>query len=214
MSGMLPSSNHHRVLSFFVGGLVLVLPLSAYAQIPLPPEPPRPSPVRALTLEQVESFGAVVSETEAEVAQTLLGHPELIPVAAAAADARDQRKHTGKVLTAMGFGTLGVGLVAAVLTAHSAPLICFDDEACRQQQQNASLSAQILAITGASIGLALAVPGFVKMAKDSDIELDAVRRYRAVKPEAMPPSPWDPTRRQAGNLMRPLASLSLLTFRF
>jgi len=209
---MVTSVGSRRAFWLLAAGL-LVVPVSAFAQGALPAKARAPDPVTTLTLDQVESFGVVVGETEAEVAETLFRHPEVIPVAAQAVEARTERKHTGKVLTVAGFLALGAGLTAAVLVMFSGPIICFDEE-CSHRQHEAQTNAEGIAIVGAALGLALAVPGFVKSAKDSDAEREAVRRYRAVKPDAAPPMLRDPTRRQAWSAVSPSTSLSLLTVRF
>jgi hypothetical protein len=176
--------------------VVLVLPGSAWAQVARQVVAAPTPAVVTIAPAQLESFVAVVGDAEADVAQTLFNHPDLIPVAAAAADARAGRKHTGAVLTVAGFSVLGVGLVGALATTLSAPIMCFDEQ-CRQRQEGASTAGEAIAIGAAAIGLVLAIPGFVKMIAQTDTENEALRRYRAVRPEAALPPLREPVRANA-----------------
>jgi hypothetical protein len=100
-----------------------------------------------------------------------------------------------------------------LLTALSAPIICFDEE-CRQRQESASNAGEAIAIAGAALGLALAIPGFIKNAAESDTEVEAIRRYRARHPEALPAPPREPARLPAVGYAPRSVNLSLLSLTF
>ena len=201
--------------------VVSALPTHAWAQSETQPRPAfaaKPQiaiavAVAPITREQVETFATVVGEDPYLVAQVLTYNPDLIPAAVAATKARDDRKRAGRGLIIGGFSALGLGLGAGLLISLSAPLMCFDDE-CKQRQQSASNAGDVVAIAGAAIGLALALPGFIKNATQSDTEVEAVRRYRARHPETMPAPPWGPAHFPAVGYVPRSVNLSLLSFAF
>jgi hypothetical protein len=207
--------------SLVAWAIVSALPASAWAQIEaqprsgLGPKPPIAVAVAVapITRDQVESFATVVGEDPYIVAQVLTYNPELIPAAVAATKAREERKRTGRGLIIGGFSVLGVGVGAGLLMALSGPLICFDEE-CKQRQQSASNRGEAIAIAGAALGLALAIPGFIKNAAESDTEREAIRRYRARHPESLPAPPREPARFPAVGYAPPSVNLSLLSAAF
>jgi hypothetical protein len=155
----------------------------------------------------------MVGDSDYVVAQVLAYHPDLVPAALGATTARSGRKRSGKSLIIAGFSVLGAGLVGGFLVALSAPLICFD-EACKERQQTASNAGGVIAIGGAALGLALALPGFIKSARESDTEVEAIHQYRTVHPETVLPPPRTPVRSPAMSLSPGSFTLPLLSMTF
>jgi MFS family permease len=171
----------HRALAALAvaGGALFVSPAAAQDAAPAPPPPAHAFALRA---EQVSSFADVVGEPEGTVVGRLALDPNLVPLAAAAADARDSRKSTGKIMAITGFSILGVGdIVGAVVIAATPgyPNIRSDG----WQQVGIGLGVALGAL---AVGLAIAIPGVVKMGKYSDAENAAVEYYERNGPNARP----------------------------
>jgi hypothetical protein len=144
----------------------------------LPPAPlVAPSPTPSITPSQVDTFAELLGEPRERVEQRLLWDPGLVPLAAAAVDARRARKSQGKVMTIGGFTLLGVGAVVGFLVALSGPLICWD-AACQSEADARARSGEVIALASAGIGLALGIPGIVMLARQSEAEDKAVERYQ------------------------------------
>jgi hypothetical protein len=73
---------------------------------------PRPA-APVITTEQFTAFAELVGEPSAAVGQRLQIDPSLVPFAVAAADARVNRKTSGKSRTTVGFSIFGVGGIAS-----------------------------------------------------------------------------------------------------
>ena len=98
------STTHRRShFSVFVAALFLAAALPSLARADTA------SSRTTLDPAQLEAFTALVGESTSTVALRIATDPSLVPLAAKAADARMQRKHTGKVLTIAGFTIFGVG---------------------------------------------------------------------------------------------------------
>ena len=80
-----------------------------------------------------------------------------------------------------------------------------------------SSKAEVISVVGlvtAAIGLALAIPGIVAMARQTDIETEAVNRYQSTESDAPPRySPVSPRSLSVGSGGKNL-SFSLLSFTF
>jgi hypothetical protein len=202
--------------------IVSAVPASARAQTAgltrpgLGAKPPVAVAVAPITQEQVESFATVVGEDPYIVAQVLAYNPDLVPVTTAATEARDKRRRLGRGLIIGGFSALGIGIGAGLLVALSGPWFCFDgqDQECRQEQDRASSTGGVIAIAGAAVGLALALPGFIANARESDIEVEAIRRYRGRRFEPTPAPPREPARFPAVGYAPRSVNLPLLSLTF
>ena len=223
---------------FILGALaasatVLVLP-SAYAQSEQG-QPPAEAPsnhalaqghggaplAQSLTPTQLEAFVQLIGEPTPVVWQHLVADPGLVPLAAAAADTRMERKSSGKTMTIAGFTILGVGAITGyvlVLLALRDDLnsCAYGSESCGNGN---SSDGQIklgvaLALVSTGVGLALGIPGIIRMAKQTDVETAAVDRYQFPvwgRPPVNPP--WQSSTGPAAVRSKPL-SLSLLSFTF
>jgi hypothetical protein len=67
---------------------------------------------RSLTADQLDAFVELTGDAKPLVWQRLLADPGLVRYAAAAADARLERRASGKTMTIVGFTVLGVGAAA------------------------------------------------------------------------------------------------------
>jgi hypothetical protein len=154
---------------------------------------------------QLDAFAAVVSDSESSVRQHLVARPDLIASVRAAADARLRRKHMGKVLTISGITiqvvgtTIGFSILQAGLRSYNCP----EGGAC--DTGNVGLAGIIVIGVANAAGLALAIPGIVKLASESDAEVTAAKAYRsAVAPAGAPPAL--PAMRSSLGLTVPLLS--------
>jgi hypothetical protein len=147
---------------------------------------------------QLDAFAALVGESTSTVAQRISTDPSLVPFTAKAADARMRRKHTGKVLTIAGFTIFGVGtaigfeMIVASLGSYNCPTPA---NSCATPR-NPGLPGLVVALVSETIGLAMAIPGIVKMASQSEAEIEASARYHPVAAlrVGMPETPIHPTR--------------------
>lgn len=160
--------------SVFVAGLLLAAALPSLARADA-------TSLRA-TLDpgQLDAFAALVGESTSTVAQRLSADPGLVPLAAKAANARIQRKHTGKVLTIAGFTIFGLGtaigfeIMVSSLRSYNCP-----SNGC-PTTGNHGLPGLIVMLVSDTVGLAMAVPGIVKLASQSEVETEASARYHPV----------------------------------
>jgi hypothetical protein len=126
---------------------------------------------------QLDAFAALVGESTSTVARRIATDPSLVPLAAEAADARMRRKHTGKVLTITGFVIFGVGTAIGfeLIVAGLRPTNC-PSGGCSTGAHPARFGLGV-AVVSEAIGLAIAIPGIVKMASQSETETEASARY-------------------------------------
>ena len=126
---------------------------------------------------QLDAFAALVGESTSTVAHRIAADPSLVPLAAKAADARMQRKHSGKVLTIAGFTIFGVGtaigfeMIVASATSYNCP-----SNGC-PAGGNRGLPGLVVALVSEAIGLAMAIPGIVKLSRQSEAETEASARF-------------------------------------
>jgi hypothetical protein len=136
-----------------------------------------PAPDRySITPEQTADFAYQLGEPVETVAWRLAEDPRLVPLAAAAVGARTARKKTGRNMVIAGFTFLGAGLTAGFMVSMQG--LCFGNSAdCQAKSAEADRNGEIVMIAGAVVGALLAVPGFVKMAGQSELEDKAVDYY-------------------------------------
>jgi hypothetical protein len=171
------------------------------------------APSLQLTRSQLEGFAALVGDSPAVVAQRLTKDPGLVPFAIAAAAVRSERKSSGKVMTAVGFSILGVGTVGglafAIVSGPCSGASSGDgSESCSSHATRAVVGLSI-ALVSQGVGLALGIPGIVRMAKESDVETEAAKRYgsaRTDRASALSDAGRERGRSAATSLMLPLLS--------
>jgi hypothetical protein len=158
-----------------------------------------PSPARGqgagaagrLTAAQLDSFVELTGDPKPLVWQRLLADPGLVPYAAAAANARLERRASGKTMTIAGFTILGVGAALGygmVLWGLTSGFDCDADSDC---SPNGTLMLGGLALMVGSIatGCAIGIPGIIRMVRASDAENEAAARYQN---PGLPPMPTYP----------------------
>jgi hypothetical protein len=97
----------------------------------------------------------------------------MVSLAAAAADARASRRSSGKAMTIIGFTILGVGEIAGayiLVTTPGYPQI-------QSGHGNRVLLSAGVALGAAAFGLALAIPGIMKMSSPTEVEQQALDAY-------------------------------------
>jgi hypothetical protein len=153
---------------------------SASAQDNSPaPTPAAPTPAKQyrasvnLTPEQLDSFSELTGDGQRAVAYRLSMNPNLVPLAAAAADARSSRRRTGKIMAIVGFTILGVGDIVGTYIVISTPGY--------PKVQSGNYGRMYLGVgvglASLAVGLALAIPGLIKMARMTEVENRAVDAY-------------------------------------
>jgi len=147
----------------------------AFAQVESPElDSARPAtPAVTLTPEQLESFSDLTGDTKRTIQHRLSTNPKLIPLAAAAANAHASRRTTGKVMAIVGFTILGVGNIAGTYIVVSTPGYP-NVKSENQDRMYLGVGVGLLALAA---GLALAIPGLVKMASPSEVEQRALDAY-------------------------------------
>ncbi len=178
-----------------------------------------PSPVHQLTAEQLDSFVELTGDPKPLVWQRLLADPGLVPYAAAAANARLERRASGKTMTIAGFTILGVGvgvgyglvLWGLMSGVDSCGNGTYSDSDC---SPNGALMLGGFALMVASIatGCAIGIPGIIRMVHASDAENEASARYQNPGLPPMPAYPppyrqsrWQPSSR---TLVAPILSVT------
>ena len=133
---------------------------------------------------QFETFADLVRESDQDVLRRLKAAPELIPLAAAAAQAVKKRERRGKIMTGLGFTILGAGVtVGALVGLMGEPYFC--DGPCTSKYAGTAVAIDLIS---AGVGLALVIPGILTLAGETDIEKEAVDRYhQKPKPEILLP---------------------------
>lgn len=139
-----------------------------------------------ITTEQLFYFAELVGEPRPVVWQRLQADPTLVPFAVAAADARRDRKSSGKVRTAVGFSIFGVGGITGYIVMLSALTVdCgynydygYSSSSCDDRMGNRFLLGALIIAASAGLGLGIGIPGIVSMARQSEVETAAVDRYQ------------------------------------
>jgi len=147
----------------------------AVAQVESPePDPARPAaPAVTLTPQQLESFSDLTGDAKRTIQHRLSTNPRVVPLAAAAADARASRRTTGKVMAIVGFTILGVGDIAGTYIIVSTP----GYPNVKSENQDRMYLGVGVGVLSLAVGLALAIPGLVKMASPSEVEQRALDAY-------------------------------------
>jgi hypothetical protein len=144
----------------------------------------------ALTAEQLEVFAELVGEPRPVVWQRLQMDPALLAMVAAAADARMERKSSGKVRTAVGFSIFGAGGIAGyvvMLTAFSPRDCGYDNDTCYPLDGRRLAFGLIIMAASAGLGLGIGIPGIISMVRQSAAETAAVDRYAYPQMPLPPP---------------------------
>lgn len=146
----------------------------------------------ALTPVQFDAFVELIGEERPEVWRRLSLDPGLVPLAAAAADARLERRRSGKFRTILGFSILGGGVTLGYLLLlssidHSAD--CSYGESCGNDLGGSFITAMFIVLASTGVGLGIGIPGIISMARQSEVETAAVDRYQA---GGLPPPPLPP----------------------
>jgi hypothetical protein len=211
----------------FVVCATLALPAPVLAQEEMKPNDALPgnrasAPRRAgarvaLSPEQFEAFAQLIGEPRPVVWQHLLADPGLVPLAAAAADERMSRKSSGKARTIVGFTILGAGVIAGYLILLSSirdVADCSSAYSCNDNFADHYLLALLVMGASTGIGLGIGIPGIVSMARQSEVETNAVDRYQYPH-GMMPPPPYYPAYPPPYGLGSPRSlKLPLLSFAF
>lgn len=133
-----------------------------------------------ISTAQLDAFADLVGESRADVEQRLAWHPDLVPYASAAGSKRLVRQSTGKSMTIAGFTLLGAGSTIGFLVGLSG--VCFGlGEDCKAREAQAERTGEVIILASVGVGLLLAIPGILKMARPSDMETQAVRMYQATE---------------------------------
>jgi hypothetical protein len=141
---------------------------------PGPPAAEGRSDVPAMTNAQLSAFADLVGQPHDEVSRHLQLDSSLLPVAATAAEARMNRKRSGKIRAAVGFGILGVGGIASALLWSSA----FSRSGGGYDVDGDRALGAYAAAAVAAVGLGVGISGIVVMARQSQAESDALDRYQ------------------------------------
>jgi len=144
-------------------------------------EPPRGgarATVAGMTQEQVHAFAELADESPYRVATRLAAEPQLVPLAARAADARMSRRTTGKVMTIVGFSILGIGDIAGAAILFTTP-----GYPKMTGHEGRFALGTLVALGSLGIGLGLGIPGIMKMTSPSPEEERALDAYSPTRPD-------------------------------
>jgi hypothetical protein len=142
-------------------------------------EAPEPAPTKTtapsvtLTPKQLESFSELSGDAKRTVQTRLSTNPRLVPLAAAAADARTSRRSTGKAMAIVGFTILGVGDAAGayiLVTTPGYPKV-------ESGHTNRIFLSVGVAVGSLALGLSLGIPGILKMTRPTEVEERALDAY-------------------------------------
>jgi len=184
------------------------------------PQPGPESPLApSLTPTQLEWFVQLIGDPMPVVWQHLVADPGLVPLAAAAANTRMERRNSGRTMTIAGFTILGVGSIAGYVLVLSA---LHDDlnncdygaSSCGNNSDGQVKLGIAIVLVSTGVGLALGIPGIVRMAKQTEVETAAVDRYQL--PGLGRPPVYPPWQSSAAPVAAPrkALNLSLLSFTF
>ena len=222
--GAFPDSRlRHKLASAMAArrsSIALLLVLAAFLALPRASHAqgaPGPGPARALTAEQLDAFVQLTGDPKPVVWQRLLADPGLVPYAAAAADARLERRASGKTLTIIGFSVLGVGLIGGYvlfMVGYFQMFSCLDSESDSCHPGSLMLGGLAVMAGSTAIGLSLGIPGIIRITRPSEAENEASARYQN---PGLPPLPAYPTSHAQTLHLRPPArtlSIPILSFTF
>jgi hypothetical protein len=143
--------------------------------------------------------------------QRLSTIPEIVPLALAAGEMRLNRKRSGKVMTTTGFSILGVGAIGGLALAVSGISANCSNEGCGSDDGRIQLGLLIGAV---SVGMALGIPGIIRMSSQSSLEEDAVARYRSVTSPSIPSPVVTPVKSTQSQSSARTVTWPLLSFAF
>ena len=184
----------------------------------VPPSAPDSTPKPAITPVQVNAFAELLGEPVDSVTERLHLDQSLIPVAVAAAEARLSRRSSGKWMMVGGFSLVGIG-GGAVIYAFLHDLgknirWCDQGDPCTKPPMSSQdKTFMVVGVVASVVGWALAIPGIVMVARQTDIENEAVNRYRPSYSDPPPIFSAENSRPSFGGPGGTL-SLSLLSFTF
>jgi hypothetical protein len=130
----------------------------------------------------------MVDEPESVVLQHLHTVPELVPLALAAGEMRINRKRSGKVMAITGFSILGVGAIGGLAIFVSSISASCSNDGCGEGGDSRAHLGLLVGAVSVGVGLALGIPGIVRMASQSSLEEEAAARYRSAIPSPLPSS--------------------------
>ena len=197
-------------------GVLLAIPCAARGQGA--PASPARMPAQGLSARQLDSFAELTGDPKPVVWQRLLADPGLVPYAAAAADARMERRSSGKTMTIVGFTILGVGAGAGYglfVYGLTRGINCDYGSTCDPHpNESLMLGGVVLMVASIGVGCAIGIPGIIHMVRQSEAETEAASRYQNPGLPQLPPYPASYS--QATTLRPPAMSVSasLLSFRF
>jgi hypothetical protein len=149
------------------------------------------APARGLTAEQLDSFVELTGDPKPLVWQRLLADPGLVPFAAAAANARIERRSSGKTMTIVGFTILGVGAGAGYglfFWGLTQGMDCGYASSCKPNE-SLMLGGVALMVASIATGCAIGIPGIIRMVRPSEAENEASGRYQTPGLPSMPAYP-------------------------
>lgn len=168
---------------------------------------------RALTKEQLATFSRMVRQSKAAVAARVESDAAARDLVLRAVEARESRRGTGRSMIIGGASLLVISSVAWGYTVFwGLPRDDFGNDAQSQIDSNRRrLQWGVgVSVVSAAVGLALGIPGVVKLARTGDVERQAIEDYRDAEASSIerPLPPARPITR-AGSSSAPRAALVL-----
>jgi hypothetical protein len=126
------------------------------------------------------------NQTEESVVRRLWHDPGLVPLVAAAADARRARQRTGRNLMILGFCTVGLGGTVGLLgELASEPGYLGESPRPNEKSTKSHSTTDVIGLVLVGLGLVAATYGIIRLTAQTDIETEAVDRYQG-SPSASP----------------------------
>jgi hypothetical protein len=132
----------------------------------------------SLSQDQMKAFADLTGDSPYRISGRFATDPNLIPLAAKAADARMSRKTTGLIMTIVGFTILGAGEIASSVILVTTP--GYPD---MQGHERRFLLGAAIAAGSLGVGLALGIPGIMKMVRTTQEEERALDAYSPARPD-------------------------------
>ena len=168
-------------------------PLAFASDGQAPPASSTGAPI-GITREQFEAFVQLTGDPKPDVWQRLQLDPSLVPLAAAAGEARLERRSSGKVRTIVGFTIFGVGMAAGYvvfLATLADSTNCNNygyESSCSDKDVSKGLwTAVIIWVAFVGVGLGIGILGIISMVKQSEMETAVMDRYQYGR-NALPPA--------------------------
>jgi hypothetical protein len=145
----------------------------------LPPPKLRRRQDLAITVDQLDTFADLLGESEERVEWRLRHDLEIVPIAAAAADTRRARQRLGRNAMILGFATVGLGGTVGVLgVLASGPGFPGESPRSNEQTTKSHFTTDVIGLVLVGLGLVTATYGIIRVAAQTDIETEAVDRYK------------------------------------